>query len=99
MTLPRILTTPTTNVGAFGTRVINAGISNGNDIIFRVAVRPTPSIKMPQRSFDFETSQIDNIQIEGRHDICFALRIPIIIEAVIAIVIADLSLIRLTTKK
>jgi chorismate synthase len=78
---------------------INAGISNGNEIIFRVVIRPTPSIKKSQRTFNFETNRIDNIQVDGRHDICFALRMPVIIEAAVAIVLADLSLIRLTTRK
>lgn len=71
---------------------INAGISNGNDIVFRVAVRPTPSIKKGQRTVNMKTMKREILYIEGRHDICFCLRMPVIIEAVTAIAIADLSL-------
>ena len=71
---------------------INAGFSNGNDIIFRVAVRPTPSIKMEQETYNFATKQIEKMIINGRNDICFALRMPVIIEATVATVLADAKL-------
>ena len=80
-------TTETNNSGG-----INGGISNGNDLIFRVAVRPTASIFSSQNTFNFETKKIEPLIIKGRHDVCIALRVPVIIEAITAIALADLSL-------
>ena len=68
---------------------INGGISNGNNLIFRVAVRPTASISLAQQTFNFDTKQIEELVIKGRHDVCIALRVPVIIEAVTAIALAD----------
>ncbi len=68
---------------------INGGISNGNPIIFRVAVKPTSSIAKSQRSFNMTNQTIEEISIEGRHDICFALRVPVIIESVAACVLCS----------
>lgn len=72
---------------------INGGISNGNDIVFRVAVKPTSSIGMPQDTFNFRNKTVETLVIEGRHDACIALRIPVVIEAATAIALADLFLI------
>jgi len=72
---------------------INGGITNGNDIVFRIVVKPTSSISLPQETFNFETGKIETLEIKGRHDACFALRVPVIVEAVTACVLADLSLI------
>lgn len=68
---------------------INGGLSNGNDLIFRVAVKPTSSIGLPQKTFNFERKQIEELVVEGRHDTCIALRVPPVVEAVTAFVLAD----------
>lgn len=68
---------------------INGGISNGNPVIFRVAVKPTSSISRTQKSFNFKNNHIEEFKIKGRHDACIALRVPVIVEAVAAIVLAD----------
>ena len=72
---------------------INGGITNGNDIVFRVAVKPTSSIALPQETINIRTGKLDTLKIEGRHDACIALRMPVIIEAATAIGLADLYLI------
>jgi len=69
---------------------INGGLSNGAPIVFRVAVKPTASIFKPQKTWDFEHKKETTLQIKGRHDVCFARRTPVIVEAMTAIVIADL---------
>lgn len=71
---------------------INGGISNGNDIVFRVAVKPASSISRPQETFDFSANVMTTLEIEGRHDACIALRSAVVIEAAAAIALADLRL-------
>ncbi|HEX2965461.1 MAG TPA: chorismate synthase [Syntrophorhabdaceae bacterium] len=68
---------------------INGGISNGNDIVFRVAVKPTSSIGISQSTIDMRTGKRTGLVVKGRHDACIALRMPVIIEAAASIVIAD----------
>lgn len=68
---------------------INGGISNGNPIVFRVAIKPASSISKEQTSFNFITEQMETFSIKGRHDACIALRCPVIVEAVAAIVLAN----------
>ena len=71
---------------------INGGISNGNDILFRVAVKPTSSTGKSQRTINIATGQMTDLRIQGRHDTCIALRVPVILEASAAVVMADLLL-------
>ncbi len=72
---------------------INGGISNGNDIDIRVFVKPTPSIGVPQPTFNFKTNKVEDLLIAGRHDRAIILRIVPVIEAVCAIGLVDLALI------
>lgn len=68
------------------------GISNGNELVFRLAIKPTSSTPKEQNSLNWDTEQMENFSIKGRHDLCVALRAPVIVEAVTALVIADFML-------
>jgi chorismate synthase len=71
---------------------INGGITNGNELVFRVAVKPPSSIPMEQPTVHVVSGEPAMISVRGRHDVCFALRAPVIIEAAAAVVLADLML-------
>ena len=71
---------------------VNGGISNGNDLVFRAAIKPTSSISLPQETFNFATGTMGSLVIEGRHDACIGLRSAVVIEAAAAIALADLKL-------
>jgi chorismate synthase len=71
---------------------IVGGISNGNELVFRIAIKPTSSTPKEQHTLNWETNQIENFSVKGRHDLCIALRVPVVLEAVTAIVLADFML-------
>lgn len=75
------------------------GITNGNELVFRLAVKPTSSTPKEQNSLNWETEKTEYFSIKGRHDLCVALRAPVIVEAVTAIVLADFMLLEQKIKR
>lgn len=71
---------------------INGGIANGNDIVVRVAIKPTPSIAKEQMTYDFAEGEVRPLIIGGRHDACIARRAAVVVEAMAALALADLKL-------
>ena len=81
-------TTSTNHAGG-----INGGISNGNELVLRVAIKPTSSIAKEQNTINLQTGEKEIIKISGRHDACIALRAVVVVESAVAIALADLMLI------
>lgn len=84
-------TTATNHAGG-----INGGITNGNELSFRIAVKPTSSTPKAQQTWNKETQAVETFAVKGRHDLCIALRVPVVAEAITAIALADLLAIRKT---
>lgn len=85
-------------ISADGTTVTNhaggivGGITNGNEIVARIAVKPTASIAQPQQTLNLESGKVEELVIKGRHDVCITLRAAVVAEAALAIALADLKL-------
>ena len=80
--------TKTNNAGG-----INGGITNGNNLYFKVIVKPTSSISLKQNTINLKTKKHEKLEVKGRHDACIALRVPVVLEAVTAIALADFKLV------
>jgi chorismate synthase len=86
--------TRTNNAGG-----IVGGISNGNELVFRIAIKPTASTPKEQNSLNWETGKVENFSVKGRHDLCVALRAPVILEAATALALVDLFLLEQKIKR
>jgi chorismate synthase len=75
------------------------GITNGNELVFRIAVKPTSSTPKEQQTLNWESGIVETFSVKGRHDLCIALRVPVVLEAVTAIVLADLLLLEQYVKR
>ena len=80
-------TTKTNHAGG-----VVGGITNGNQLVFRIAIKPTASTPQVQESLNWETEKIESFSVKGRHDLCVGLRAPVIVEAATAIALADFML-------
>lgn len=81
------VSTQTNNAGG-----ILGGITNGMPLVFQVAIKPTPSISLPQKTIDLQTKEETVLQIQGRHDPCIAPRAVPVIEAAAALAVFDACL-------
>lgn len=79
--------TVTNNAGG-----LNGGITNGNDLVFRVAIKPASSTPQPQSTFNSESASVESLEVKGRHDLVIGLRVPPVLEAVTYIALMDLIL-------
>ncbi len=71
---------------------ITGGLTNGNELLYQVAVKPTSSISKAQKTINLKSNTIETLEVKGRHDACIALRVPVVIESITAIALADFKL-------
>lgn len=75
------------------------GITNGNELVFRIAIKPTSSTPKEQNTLNWESGVVESFSVKGRHDLCIALRVPVVLEAVTALALADLLLLEQRIKR
>jgi len=78
---------------------IVGGLTNGNELVFRIVIKPTSSTPKEQQTWNTETGNVEPFSVKGRHDLCIALRVPVVLEAVTAFVLADLMLLEQKIQK
>lgn len=71
---------------------IVGGLTNGNELVFRIAIKPTSSTPKEQETLNTVSGKVETFSVKGRHDLCIALRVPVVLEAVTAIVLTDLMM-------
>lgn len=86
--------TETNNAGG-----IVGGLTNNNELIFRIAIKPTSSTPKEQTTLNWNTAEQNTFSVKGRHDLCIALRVPVVLEAVSAFVLADLMMLEQKIKR
>ncbi|MCS3800394.1 chorismate synthase [Niastella sp. OAS944] len=78
---------------------IVGGITNGNELVYRIAIKPTASTPKDQDTLNWNTGDVETFSVKGRHDLCIALRVPVVLEAVTAMVLADLMMLEQRVKR
>ena len=76
---------------------VQGGITNGEDIVFRVAFKPIPSVMLPQQTVDIQGNTV-TLEIQGRHDVCVVPRVIPIVEAMAAMITLDFVLLKKCNK-
>lgn len=66
------------------------GLTNGNELVYRIAIKPTSSTPREQLTINWQTEQLEKFSVKGRHDLCVAIRAPVILEAMTALILTDL---------
>ncbi|HSB46756.1 MAG TPA: chorismate synthase [Candidatus Bilamarchaeum sp.] len=78
---------------------INGGLTNGNPLVLRVAVKPPSSIRKEGETVNLRSGKAERISVPGRHDACIALRVPVVLEAAVALALADMMLMENRVKR